>query len=448
MHPNRVARPFYREGCVYEEKVDGYRMAAVKSDDHVSLISRNGVHHTKRFPELVKALAALEPEDFILDGEVAVYDETLISRFEWLRRRPKDEPSTLPVYMAFDVLKLDGLDLRGEPLKERRRVLEGLVAGERMILPVQNELLDGGAGNGAHFIRVHLVPFFGERPVNTVTRSDVQDFIASRRAVGGSVRGKAIADSTLKMNLPGLRLIFDYAVEKGWLASNPMRGVRLWRPMPRVEEPDPFTRKELAAIVAASESISAPLGVMLQCWAQSGMRSGEIRGLQHGDWTPDTGEVTIRRTRSHQRTGPPKTLQSARPAMLTHPVCEPVSAWQPSATAASWSVLERLSRVRPLDDHAPLFPSLADPTQPMEERQLHRLWRRVLLRAKVRARPPETLRRSFVSGMLSRGAPLLLVARQTGHSPVVLLKHYARWLPQEQPGATPAQPVRRRPSAK
>jgi len=149
MHPNRVARPFYREGCVYEEKVDGYRMAAVKSDDHVSLISRNGVHHTKRFPELVKALAALEPEDFILDGEVAVYDETLISRFEWLRRRPKDEPSTLPVYMAFDVLKLDGLDLRGEPLKERRRVLEGLVAGERMILPVQNELLDGGAGNGA-----------------------------------------------------------------------------------------------------------------------------------------------------------------------------------------------------------------------------------------------------------------------------------------------------------
>jgi DNA invertase Pin-like site-specific DNA recombinase len=73
---------------------------------------------------------------------------------------------------------------------------------------------------------------------------------------------------------------------------------------------------------------------------------------------------------------------------------------------------------------------------------------RVLLRAKVRPRPPETLRHSFVSGMLSRGAPLLLVARQTGRSPVVLMKHYARWLPQEQPAATPAQPVRRRPNAK
>jgi bifunctional non-homologous end joining protein LigD len=143
MHANQVARPFHREGWVYEEKVDGYRMAAVKGDNHLSLISRNGVHHTKRFPELVKALAALEPEDFILDGEVAVYDESLISRFEWLRKQPKNEPSTVPVYMAFDVLELDGLDLRGEPLRERRRVLEGLVAGERMILPVQRLASNG-----------------------------------------------------------------------------------------------------------------------------------------------------------------------------------------------------------------------------------------------------------------------------------------------------------------
>ena len=48
----------------------------------------------------------LKPKTFTLDGEVAVFDQGLISRFEWLRGRPKDEPATLPVYIAFDILEL------------------------------------------------------------------------------------------------------------------------------------------------------------------------------------------------------------------------------------------------------------------------------------------------------------------------------------------------------
>ena len=62
-----------------------------------------------------------------------MYDRAFISRFEWLRRRPTDEPATLPVYMAFDLLELDGRDLRREPLKVRRRLLERLVRSHGMI---------------------------------------------------------------------------------------------------------------------------------------------------------------------------------------------------------------------------------------------------------------------------------------------------------------------------
>lgn len=75
-------------------------------------------------------LEPLKPKSFILDGEVAVFDKGLISRFEWLRGRPKDESATLPVYIAFDVLELAGRDLRTRPLKERRRVLERLVSNQ------------------------------------------------------------------------------------------------------------------------------------------------------------------------------------------------------------------------------------------------------------------------------------------------------------------------------
>jgi bifunctional non-homologous end joining protein LigD len=105
--------------------------------ESIRLISRNGIHHAKRFPELVRVLGAISAGVFILDGEVAVYDRALVSRFEWLRGRPKDEPATLPVYMVFDLLELGGKDLRKEPLWRRRETLEGLVTGERMIMPVR-----------------------------------------------------------------------------------------------------------------------------------------------------------------------------------------------------------------------------------------------------------------------------------------------------------------------
>ena len=143
MHATQVATPFHRPGCVYEEKVDGYRMAAMKAGDGTRLISRNGIQHTKRFPELVQAFDSLSADAFLLDGEVAVYDRALISRFEWLRGRPENEPATLPVYMVVDVLELGGKDLRGEPLWKRRKVLEELVAGARMILPARR-LSDNG----------------------------------------------------------------------------------------------------------------------------------------------------------------------------------------------------------------------------------------------------------------------------------------------------------------
>ncbi len=137
MDPTLLPRPFHHEGWVYEEKIDGYRMVASKSDGGVRLISRQGKDFTRRFPELVKALAGLKPKTFTFDGEVAVFDEDLVSRFEWLRGRPKGEPATHPVYICFDVLELDGRDLRPRPLKERRRVLERLVSNHATVFPAR-----------------------------------------------------------------------------------------------------------------------------------------------------------------------------------------------------------------------------------------------------------------------------------------------------------------------
>jgi len=61
MHATQVALPFHHEGWVYEEKYDGWRMLALKEDGRVRLVSRNGRDHTRRFPEIVAALAKLKP---------------------------------------------------------------------------------------------------------------------------------------------------------------------------------------------------------------------------------------------------------------------------------------------------------------------------------------------------------------------------------------------------
>jgi ATP-dependent DNA ligase len=79
MHATPVATPFHRPGCVYEEKVDGYRIAAMKAGDGTRLISRNGIQRTKRFPELVQALGSLSADAFLLDGEVAVYGRSSLA---------------------------------------------------------------------------------------------------------------------------------------------------------------------------------------------------------------------------------------------------------------------------------------------------------------------------------------------------------------------------------
>jgi bifunctional non-homologous end joining protein LigD len=143
MQPTLVTKPFHRAGWVYEEKVDGWRVLAYKDAASVRLVSRNGRDLTRRFPELVAAVAALEPPTLLLDGEIAIFDRRLLSRFEWLRGRPKDETATPPMLIAFDCLYARGKDLRERPLRVRRNVLVTLLEGQSLVLPARRLAADG-----------------------------------------------------------------------------------------------------------------------------------------------------------------------------------------------------------------------------------------------------------------------------------------------------------------
>ena len=251
-----------------------------------------------------------------------------------------------------------------------------------------------------------------------------------------------------------LRHVLDFAQRRGWIAANPLRGGAPFRPKPdsTAPEPDPYDQQELAVLLPAAEEISPRWGLMVRSWLQSGPRSGEIRGLRVRDLDPQLRTVRMERTRSQGRTGRTKTRQSRRLVRLTHPVCEAAAceggAWQHTTTEASVAVLVELTRVVPLDLEAPLFSSLRDPQRPMDEGELTWLTERTLRRAKVRPRSPEQFRHTFVSTLLSGGAPPLYVASQSGHSLQTMFRFYAKWIDQAravdarsmQPAATPPQP--------
>jgi bifunctional non-homologous end joining protein LigD len=143
MIPTLVSKPFHRDGWVYEEKIDGYRMLAYKDGRKVRLVSRTGVDHTSRYADLAAAVGRLRVRTMVLDGELAVFDQQLRSRFDWLRHRQPDGLATPPVLIAFDLLYVSGRDLAKRPLRERRARLEDMLDGADRVHAVRRLTGDG-----------------------------------------------------------------------------------------------------------------------------------------------------------------------------------------------------------------------------------------------------------------------------------------------------------------
>ena len=105
---------------IFERKLDGIRCVAVRSGGELRLLSRNNLPMNGRFPELVEALEAEESEEFAVDGEVVAFVGAQTS-FAALAQR---EQHYVPVfYYLFDVIWLEGHDVRRLPLRTRKRLL-------------------------------------------------------------------------------------------------------------------------------------------------------------------------------------------------------------------------------------------------------------------------------------------------------------------------------------
>jgi bifunctional non-homologous end joining protein LigD len=121
MRLTRVAKAFDDPNYIFELKHDGFRGLAYIDAGECKLISRN-LNRFKSFESLKKSLDKLPVLNAILDGEIVCLDSNGVSQFNELFSR-----RGAPVFYAFDLLWLDGLDLRGLPLIERKQRLREMI---------------------------------------------------------------------------------------------------------------------------------------------------------------------------------------------------------------------------------------------------------------------------------------------------------------------------------
>lgn len=116
-----VDKPFDRDGWIFEEKWDGYRSIAAVRRGSVALLSRNQNFLNSQFPRVTDALARLR-KSVVLDGEIAVLDSSGHSSFQKLQNYQTVKQSDV-YFCVFDLLHIEGKDLRSLPLRERKEIL-------------------------------------------------------------------------------------------------------------------------------------------------------------------------------------------------------------------------------------------------------------------------------------------------------------------------------------
>jgi bifunctional non-homologous end joining protein LigD len=131
--------PFSDPAWIFERKLDGIRGLAHRDGGGVRLLSRTERSMNGDYPGVVQALDAEPHGDFVLDGEVVAFDRRGITSFSRLQRRGRERVAIF--FYVFDLLRLDGEDLRPLPLRERKARLrsEFRFEGPVRFTPHRNE---------------------------------------------------------------------------------------------------------------------------------------------------------------------------------------------------------------------------------------------------------------------------------------------------------------------
>jgi bifunctional non-homologous end joining protein LigD len=162
MKPKLLEEPPQHGDWIYELKFDGIRLLAVKNGASVNLLSRNQNELRGRFPEVAEAVAKLEIDDCVIDGEVVALDESGRSSFQLLQALEMDGRKSPTYYYVFDLLQADGHSLVGAPLTKRKELLARVCANAEEPIRLSGEISGAPAALLSEVQRLGLEGIIGK----------------------------------------------------------------------------------------------------------------------------------------------------------------------------------------------------------------------------------------------------------------------------------------------
>jgi bifunctional non-homologous end joining protein LigD len=184
--PTLVDKPPEGDRWTHEIKYDGYRTQIHLAGGHARAFTRNGHDWSTKYAPVLSASRELITRDAIVDGEMVVQDESGRSSFKKLAAAIRWEGSSL-VFYAFDLLGLDGKDLRQQRCDDRRLRLHDLVGDPRPTCPLQ--FSQAFEGSGAEFFaaveKMDLEGIVSKRRASIYRSGPSQDWVKTKTYITG-----------------------------------------------------------------------------------------------------------------------------------------------------------------------------------------------------------------------------------------------------------------------
>jgi bifunctional non-homologous end joining protein LigD len=190
--PSRAERPPSGPGWVYEIKHDGFRMMVRREAVGVRLLTRNGHDWADRYPLIADAARALGVRSCLIDGEAVACDGNGMPVFDRLRYRRQDAAVFL---FAFDLIELNGQDLRREPIESRKRELGRLLRWSAQIgLQLNEHIAEPGDVVFAHACKMGLEGIVSKRLGSRYRSGRSKDWLKFKNPDAPAVKREAEED--------------------------------------------------------------------------------------------------------------------------------------------------------------------------------------------------------------------------------------------------------------
>jgi integrase len=262
----------------------------------------------------------------------------------------------------------------------------------------------------------HVLPVLGATPLNAVTRADCRRLIAA-------CRSKGLSPKTIENICRTVSSILSHAVEDGHLSANPaFRLGRFYRqadhPKPEIQ---PLTQEEVQRFLDVVRQHTPREYPLFLCAVRTGMRLGELLGLQWSDLDFRGRFLEVRRNRVAGRTTTPKNGKSRRVDMST----------QLAAVLNALLVMQKEDTLRQGWGEVPAWVFCNEAGRPLDGDNLrYRVFYKVLALAGLRRIRFHDLRHTFASLLLQNGESLVYVKEQLGHSSIqVTVDTYGHLIP-------------------